>query len=148
MTDDPKPAPTVADYMAVDLLIFTPELEINRAMRALLDRHLSGAPVVDRDGKLVGVLSKKDCLKAAFAAAYHRSWGGLVGDYMSRDVQTLDAGLTILQAVERLLASPYRRFPVLRDGHLVGQISRADVLRALVEHWHLDAGPAADRDAG
>jgi CBS domain-containing protein len=139
MTETSNPVPTVADYMALDLLTFTPELEINRALRALLDRQLSGAPVVDRDGRLVGVLSKKDCLKAAFAAAYHRSWGGRVGDYMSTPVQTLDAGMTILQAVERLFDSPYRRFPVLRDGHLVGQISRADVLRALLEHWHLDA---------
>jgi CBS domain-containing protein len=140
--DEPRSVPTVADYMAVDLLTFTPELEINRAMRALLDRRLSGAPVVDRDGRLVGVLSKKDCLKAAFAAAYHRSWGGTVADSMSTAPQTLEAEQTILQAVERMLASPYRRFPVLRDGHLVGQISRADVLRALVEHWQLDAAPA------
>ena len=139
MTETDKPVPTVADYMALDLLTFTPDVEINRAMRALLDRRLSGAPVVDRDGSLVGVLSKKDCLKAAYASAYHESWGGTVGDYMSTEVRTLDAGMTVLAAVEQFIDGPHRRFPVLRDGRLVGQLSRADLLRALVDHWHLEA---------
>lgn len=127
--------PTVADYMARDLLTLPPTMEINRAAWLLLERRFSGAPVTDETGNLVGVLSKKDCLRAALDASYHQAWGGVVADYMSREVEALDAGLELVPAVERFLASRYRRFPVTREGRLVGQISRADLLRAMAEQW-------------
>ena len=127
--------PRVADYMARNLVTLTPETEINRAMNILLDRGISGAPVVDAGGWLVGVLSKKDCLKAALEASYYRDWGGTVDKYMSREVQTLEADTDILQAVKAFLDTPFRRFPVLQDGRLVGQLSRADALRAMRDHW-------------
>ena len=62
----------VADYMTRDLITLSPETEINRAMNMLLDQRISGAPVVDQNGQMVGVLSKKDCLKAALEASYYR----------------------------------------------------------------------------
>ncbi len=127
--------PTIADFMATSLVTLPPEMEINRAMVVLLDARISGAPVLDAAGSLLGVLSKKDCLRAALNSSYHHEWGGLVADYMSREVETLDADLDLVQAAERFLSSHYRRFPVVSAGRLVGQISRADVLRGLVEHW-------------
>jgi predicted transcriptional regulator len=138
--------PTVADYMAVDLLTFAPDLEINRAMRSLLEKRFSGAPVVDAGGRLVGVLSKKDCLRAAFNATYHRTWGGKVSEYMTSDVKTIEADMPILRAVEQMLAQPFRRLPVTRDGHLVGQISRYDLLQALLDQWQ--TGPGASATVG
>lgn len=131
MTDRPR----VADYMADDLIVLMPDMEILHAMKTLLEKRISGASVVDADGRLVGVLSKKDCLRAALNGAYYQEWGGQVATYMSTAVVTLDADLDLVAAAERFLASEYRRFPVLRKGELVGQISRADVLRALVENW-------------
>jgi len=127
--------PKISDYMATDLITLPPEMEINRAMKILLDERISGAPVVDGKGVLVGVLSKKDCLKAALNASYHQEWGGAVSDYMTSPVETLDANLDIVEAAERFLKSHYRRFPVLREGRLTGQISRADLLKALIENW-------------
>ncbi|MGB3390255.1 MAG: CBS domain-containing protein [Pseudaminobacter sp.] len=127
--------PRIADYMATDLVTLTPGQEINKAMKILLDERLSGAPVVDEKGLLVGVLSKKDCLKAALNSNYYQEWGGIVADYMSRDVETLEADMELVQAAERFLVSHYRRFPVMRDGRLAGQISRTDVLRGLTENW-------------
>lgn len=127
--------PRIADYMATDLLVLPPDMEINRAVKLLLDHGYSGAPVVDGEGQLVGVLSKKDCLRAAINASYYQQWGGLVGDYMSTPVETLDANLDLVKAVEVFLKSSYRRFPVLRGGVLVGQISRADLLRAMSDQW-------------
>jgi CBS domain-containing protein len=130
-----KPVALVSDYMARDLLTLSPETEINHAMNLLLKRRFSGAPVVDASGALVGVLSKKDCLRAAIEASYYRSWGGTVGAHMSTDVQTLDAGTDILTAAEAFVASNFRRFPVMQSGRLVGQISRADVLQAISDNW-------------
>lgn len=127
--------PKVREYMAATLITLPPEMEILRAMEILLAERISGAPVVDAAGKLVGVLSKKDCLKAALNACYHQQWGGAVADYMSGPVETMEADLDIVEAAETFLASHYRRFPVVEEGRLTGQISRADLLRALVDNW-------------
>jgi CBS domain-containing protein len=130
-----KDGPRVSDYMVTDLVVVQPQMEILHAMKILLQKRISGAPVVDADGVLVGVLSKKDCLRSALQGAYYQEWGGQVSAFMTSPVETLDAGLDLVSAAEKFLSSPYRRFPVLRDGALVGQISRADILRALFENW-------------
>lgn len=127
--------PRIADYMATELVTLSPDMEINKAMKALLDGRLSGAPVVDAKGRLVGVLSKKDCLRAALNSNYYQEWGGSVADYMATEVETLEADMELVQAAEAFLASHFRRFPVMRDGRLAGQISRTDVLRGLSENW-------------
>ena len=124
---------TVADIMATRLITFRPDMNIHEAIRILLDKRISGAPVVDEDGALVGMLSKKDCLKIVFSSQYHDDWGGPVRDYMSAPVETLDAGLDLVSAAQAFLDSHFRRFPVVRDGKLVGQISRYDVLKVLTE---------------
>lgn len=123
----------VADIMATDLVTFSPDTIIHKAIQLLLDKRLSGAPVVGETNRLIGVLSKKDCLKVTLSSSYHQDWGGTVRDYMSSDVTTIDADMDLVSAAELFLNSSYRRFPVLRDGQLVGQISRHDVLRALIE---------------
>ncbi len=130
-----KPTPLVDAYMARDLITFQPGDDIHSAAKVLLEKRISGAPVVDENGRLVGVLSKKDCFKVAFGASYHQDWGGRVSDYMSRDVETIEADTDIVKAVKIFLKSPYRRFPVMSNDRLVGQISRCDVLKALEELW-------------
>jgi CBS domain-containing protein len=127
--------PNVAAYMATELTTVSPETEINRAIAILLDKDLSGAPVVDARGRLVAVLSMRDCLQAALKDSYHQEWGGKVADFMSSDVETLDADLDIVTAAEKFVSSRYRRFPGMRHGRLVGQISRRDVLQALSDLW-------------
>ena len=126
---------TANDYMATELVTFTPDMDIHRAIRLLLERRISGAPVVDERGELIGVLTKKDCLKIAFSASYHQEWGGNVSDFMSRDVQTIEAITDIVEVAERFLNSRFHRFPVTRNGRLVGIISRHDVLRSLEDLW-------------
>ena len=126
---------TVADCMARDVAVLSPEQEINAAARLLLKRGVSGAPVVDAAGRLVGVLTEKDCLRAALEASYYRDWGKPVSAYMAREVVTIEAGLDLLSACQVFLDGPYRRFPVVDSGRLVGLVARADILRALTETW-------------
>jgi CBS domain-containing protein len=121
--------------MATDLTLLRPEMEILHAMELLLEKRISGAPVVNTKGSIVGVLSKKDCLRAALNAAYYQEWGNPVSQYMSIKIEMLDADLDLVTAAERFLASNFRRFPVMQDNRLVGQISRADVLKALIDNW-------------
>ncbi len=130
-----NPRPKVRDYMTSELIVLRPEIEVLHAMTLLLDHRISGAPVIASDGTLVGILSKKDCLRAALNAAYFQEWGSPVSGFMTVAVETLDADMDLVTVAELFLASHFRRFPVLQDGRLVGQISRADVLRALVENW-------------
>jgi len=125
----------IRDYMIRDMVTLTPETELLQAMNLLLEGGISGAPVIDAGGNLVGMLTQKDCLRAALNATYFQEWGRPVADYMSREVETLDADVDIVTATEIFLASPYRRFPVVDNGRLVGQISRSDLLRALISNW-------------
>lgn len=127
--------PLVADFMSKDLVTLTPDMEINRAMNILLDRRISGAPVLDSDGFLIGVLTKRDCLKAALDASYYRDWGGRVEAYMSHPVTTIEASMDVISATNLFIEKPFRRFPVMDGGKLVGQLSRTDALRALASQW-------------
>jgi CBS-domain-containing membrane protein len=135
MTEQRSELPKVADIMTREVMTLSPQQEILHAMDLLIGRRLSGAPVVDDDGRIVGVLSKKVCLQGALNASYHQQWGGQVADYMASPVETLDPELDILAAASHFVSSNYRRFPVERDGRLLGQVSRLDLLRALARLW-------------
>ncbi len=123
------------DYMSPEPVTLKPDTDIHSAMRILRDNAITGAPVVDAQGNLVGILAEKDCFKVAFTSSYHREPGGWVWEFMSRDVQTIDADEDIIEVAELFLNSRYRRFPVMAHGRLAGLISRADVLRALADLW-------------
>ncbi len=128
-------SPRIRDIMTRDLLLLRPEMEVLHAMRLLLRRNCSGAPVVAGDGTLVGLLSQKDCLRAAVHASYYQEWGSPVSVHMNREVVTMDAELELMDAALQFLNSPYRRFPVVDGGRLAGIVSRSDLLRALIDHW-------------
>jgi len=125
----------VKDHMATDLVTLHPETEILRAVQVLISRDISGAPVLDRHGRLIGMLTERDCMRVALHAGYHGQPGGLVGDYMARDPVAVGPDDTILDLAERFVKDKYRRYPVLDGGRLVGLISRRDVMRALGQHY-------------
>lgn len=117
-------------YMTRSLVTLSPDMEITRAVALLIARDISGAPVVDATQSLVGILTAKDCLRAMLHASYHQELGDVVASYMAQDVETLEAGLDVVSAAKRFLESDHRRFPVTRDGALVGILTRMDLLRA------------------
>jgi len=127
---NPKSA-LVRDYMAGQLVTFKPDMDVLDAIHELVQKRIAGAPVVNDQGDLVGMLSELDCLKVALNAGYYGDWGGPVSDYMTPDVESVDAEMNIIDLAQKFLESGFRRFPVLRNNRLVGQISRRDVLRAL-----------------
>lgn len=130
MTKNPE---YVTDYMTTKLITFTPEMEIKEATSILLKNKISGAPVVDHSGQLVGMLSEKDCIRLLLDGQYNQrpSGDGQVKDYMSQNIKSLTSDTTIVDAAYAFVNSPYRRFPVLQGKKLVGQISRRDVLQAI-----------------
>ena len=121
----------VADYMTRNLVTLKPHVSVNDSIRILLENRISGAPVVDDSGSLVGVFSESDCLKGALQASYHETEIGSVAEYMTQDPQTISPDSSILDAAEIFIADHRRRLPVVDKGMLVGQISRRDLLRAM-----------------
>jgi CBS domain-containing protein len=126
----PEPM-SVEAWMSGRLVSLSPDMDVLEAIATLLDNRISGAPVVDRLGRLVGMLSEVDCLKVALNAGYHGEWGGHVEEFMSREVTTVEAAASVLDVARMFVDTGFRRFPVVKDERLVGQISRRDVLRAL-----------------
>ena len=121
----------VGEHMTTDLVTITPDTEIMRAVYLLVEHDISGMPVVDEGGKLLGILTERDCIATAIQAGYFDEAGGSVKDFMSSPVETAAADDSLMDIAERLSQSVYRRFPVVQDGRLIGLISRRDVLEAL-----------------
>lgn len=121
---------TARDYMSDALVTLQPGMDVLEAVDLLLEFKISGAPVVDEDHELVGMLSEADCLKTVLSATYHNDLGANVEDVMTTTVDTIDANSSIVEVAEYFLSKHRRRLPVVEDGRVIGQISRRDVLAA------------------
>jgi CBS domain-containing protein len=132
MSPTPRSLP-IARYMATDVITVRPDMDVLEAMSVLIDNQVSGAPVVDAFGTLVGVLTERDCIQVLLQAGYHGDPGGRVEEYMTRDPETVDASASLVDVAQRFASVPFRRFPVLENGRLVGLVSRRDVLRHVLD---------------
>lgn len=126
-----KSPSSVKDYMAKNLVTFSPETNVLSAIRTLLRHKISGAPVVDDDNQVIGMVSEKDCLQTFLGSSYYNEMGELVSEIMTSPVITVDANASIVEVAEKFLKNNFRRFPVLEQGELIGQISRRDILKAI-----------------
>ncbi|MCF7823743.1 MAG: CBS domain-containing protein [Candidatus Marinimicrobia bacterium] len=121
----------VRDFMVKDLIVFKPTMDIYAAIDVLVKSEISGAPVVDDDGKLIGIVSQKDCLRILANGVFHNSPAGVVSDYMTEAVMSIDPDVDIFTVADIFLNNVYRRIPVVENGIVVGQVSRRDVLRSI-----------------
>lgn len=123
----------ISHFMIKDVITFRKNTPINEAIGIMLQRKISGAPVVDSKGKVVGMLSEKDCLKVLLDEGYYNcpQCDHTAADYMTSEVYSMNPNTDLVTAARAFLNSPYRRFPVVdQRGHLMGQISRKDILEA------------------
>ena len=128
-----KTPSSIKHYMARDLVTFTPETNVLSAIRTLIKHKISGAPVVDETGWIVGIISEFDCLKPILESSYHNDAGTHVKDCMSKKITTINANASLMDAANLFLNNGWRRLPVVENKKLVGQISRIDILRAVLE---------------
>ncbi|WP_462251980.1 CBS domain-containing protein [Ekhidna sp.] len=134
----PKPQETqalkVEDYMARKLITFKPDQPMHEVVDALMKNKISGGPVVNDQGELVGVISEGDCLKEVVKGKYDNMpiFTGLVEEHMAKNVITVSPDLNIFAAAKMFLEKRLRRFPVIHDGKLIGQISQKDIMKAVL----------------
>jgi len=134
MSDSSHHVPTAREIMTKSLVTLAPTLSVFDAIRALVKNRISGAPVVDADGKMVGMLSEADCLRVLAAGEFysddHRE-EGTVRDYMTEVFKFIEPGLDIYAIAQYFLTHSVRRLPVMQGDDLIGQVSRRDVLLAI-----------------
>jgi len=123
---------TIADYMTKHLVTVTEETSVLEAIQKLLTHKITSAPVLNQQGRLVGMFSEKDSMKVVLENTYNQSMKGKVSEYMATDIVTVNADASIVDLASKFEASSVRSYPVYEDNQLVGLVSRTDVLRALV----------------
>jgi len=129
-----KPA-LVSDYMTTKLITFSPNQPIGEVMEILIRNKISGGPVVNENNELLGIISEGDCIKHISESRYYNIPidNDNVEKHMVKNVETIEGNLNIFEAAEQFLKSKRRRFPIVENGKLVGQISQKDILIAALE---------------
>ena len=139
---------TIEDIMTRDVITVTPATPIHTAARLMVEHGVRGLPVVD-DGRLVGIISDGDLIlrqkrpaerpwwrsffehAEQLAQEYRKATGTTVAEVMTRSVISISPTWGIETAAAILHNRRIRRLPVVRDGHPVGIVSRADLIKAL-----------------
>jgi CBS-domain-containing membrane protein len=142
------------DVMTSPVITVRPDTPIKEVARLLLTHHISGVPVVDENDHLVGILTEADLLykelpetpeeggllrllrRGQLAQAERKSEGLLARDLMTSPVITITENTPLREAAALMTRHRINRLPVVRNGHVVGILSRADVLKALTRPDH------------
>jgi len=126
---------TVSDFMSRDLITFKPEQSVDEVIQTLIKNKISGGPVVNANNELVGIISEGDCLKDISESRYHNmpTEQHTVENRMAKNVETIDGNMNVFDAANKFLESKIRRFPIVENGKLVGQISQKDILVAALQ---------------
>lgn len=156
-----------SDIMSTDVVTVGPKASVQEVAELLIKHRISGVPVVDENGHVVGLVSEGDLLRRADAGTGHeRSWWlklllgseGLareyihehspeVADVMSREIITASPDALVSDLAEILEKHRIKRLPIVKDGKLVGIVSRANLLHALVSlREHIPERPVADSE--
>ena len=125
---------TVADIMTRNLILFKPDQSIHDVMKAFIQNRISGGPVLDNDGNLVGVISEADCMKEISDSRYFNMpiLDKSVAHFMTKKVDTINADMSVFDAASLFSKSSRRRYPVMKNDRLVGQVSRKDIVVAAI----------------
>lgn len=152
--------------MTRSVITVTPETTIAEAAKTMLQRHVSGLPVVDASGKLVGIISEGDFIRRgeigtqrkrgrflkfilgpnAAAADFVHEHGSKVAEIMTQEPVTVTEDTPIEEIVQRMESNNVKRLPVMRDDKIVGIVSRANLLQAVASLARQVPDPTADDD--
>ncbi len=125
----------VRDLMETTYVTLTPGMAITEAASILMEEKVTGAPVVDEEGHVLGLLSEKSCLSSLLTGAYDRMPAGIVSEFMLHEFVSVPPDMGVFELAELFVKEVLRRFMVVEDGKLVGQITRRDLLRGIKHYW-------------
>lgn len=117
---------TVGDVMTHHVTTVTPEMDISEAAEKLTANRITGMPVLDQTGHLVGLVSEFDIIAKS---------GRTVAEIMTRSVISVTPHTALEEATHILTGERIRRLPVMEGGRLVGIISRSDIVRRIATRW-------------
>ena len=125
----------VSDYMTRKLITFRPDQSIEEVIDSLIKYKISGGPVVNDKNEVVGIISEGDCIKHISDSRYYNMpvEDNRIEKYMVKDVETIDGNMNIFDAANKFLSEKRRRFPIVENGILAGQISQRDILIATIK---------------
>lgn len=126
----------VSDYMTKKLITFKPEDSLDHVIHLLIANKISGGPVINDQNELIGIISETDCIKHVSESKYYNmpsDSDNTVAKKMNSNVDTIDKDMNIFDAASKFINSKRRRFPVVENGKLIGQISQKDVLKAALK---------------
>jgi len=122
----------VKDYMSKEVITFHKSDSIFEVKRILLEKKISGAPVINKSGKLIGIISETDLMKQIVDSRYYNMPMSktTVSKYMTESVDSILPNETIFDAAEKFLKLKRKRFPVMESNKILGIISRVDIIAA------------------
>lgn len=124
--------PKINEYMDTVVPTLSPETQIVAAVDFLLRNKVTGAPVVNSDGILVGMITETDLLKLVTEGIHAQPPAAeTVAEYMTTEVVTVPPTVDIYYVAGMFLANKFRRLPVVEGGKIVGAITRFDLLRVV-----------------
>ena len=123
--------PSVAECMDKRVHTVRPDTEILDALQFLLKHRVTGAPVVDQEGRLLGMLTEKHCLRLLTEGVHAERPQGCVESFMQTELVTVSPDMDVYYAAGLFMNHSFRRLPVVENGKLVGAITRLDILRAI-----------------
>ena len=123
--------PVVRDFMDTVVPTVRPDMPILEAVDFLLSHHVTGAPVVNAEGTLLGMLTEKDCLRLLSTGVDGDLPTGTVKDFMTTKTDSVAPDMNVYFVAGLFLGANYRRFPVVEKGKLVGAITRFDILKSI-----------------
>ena len=126
----------VSDYMTKKLITFKPSDSLDHVINLLIKNKISGGPVVNDKNELIGIISEGDCMKHISDSKYYNmpmDSDNTVEKNMASEVETIDKNMNIFDAATKFISSKRRRFPIVENGKLIGQISQKDVLKAALK---------------
>ncbi|MBT8283288.1 MAG: CBS domain-containing protein [Muriicola sp.] len=125
----------VEDYMTRKLITFSPDQSILEVMESFAKNRISGGPVLDDNGFLVGIISEADCMKEISESRYFNQpiLDKSLERFMTKKAQTIPHDMSIFDAAGEFHKNNRRRLPVMKDGIIVGQISRKDIVIAALK---------------
>ena len=127
-----KSLPRIGEFMDKVVPTLSPGTRIMEAVDFLLRHRVTGAPVVDSDGKLVGIITETDLLRLVTQGIDGQPpTEGTVAEYMTTDVVTVAPTVDIYYVAGMFLNNKFRRLPVVKNGKIVGSITRYDLLRVV-----------------